>query len=928
MEIRNFILVCIGVVFLLDVQAEELKGLVRNQGETFNFELAGQKNWDYDLKRVKEKNQTKIQLLLKAADQNSLSKITQIENPFVQSILVKQQPLDKKWLVEFILKNESVDTFDYLTDQPSKLIIDFYLNDKLTNDLAQRPETLQASTAKATKTAKPKTLVTAPVKTTTNQVANRNPAQADFLKIEEASGIETSALLKSGLNENTETLFGRFVIKDVEINEKSILRSDNNYYLKFPMLETEFSFWSMMKKNPAVYQFLGYTTEEEKQVQLLKTLFKKKRYLVFKQTVDWFVNKFPESKYLESVSFMTADAFIELWREEKNDKFFELGQFGYLQAIVKYPTSVLAERTSLMLGLLALDKQDYMTAIRRFNNHIENKNFKDRLSTEYAKLGLGYSYSKINKLSDAVSEMDSIEKSSSNPLVQAEAAFRKADFYFDAKKYDAAIDTYNSALKKYSALANLFPNAQFNKMESYFWKRKYLESHQSGLEFAQKFPSHAYAPYALTRVGELLEILGAEQSRSIGSFLETYFRYGDSPKTVVARLHLLSTRMKSMKEEEVKKTIAKMEELSQKSELENIDQFKTTMIADGFSRRMDHEKAIQILSDFYQNNPNRSDSKQVTKRITRNIFDQIKFYSDSGKHKDVLKTYQKYSDTWLKYRDRIDTDFFLGLAYEKAGDFDVALEKYIKTYQNMQAIKGTEKEKWVAVTEDVPSEDSLNLRIADCYYQNKKFQEAYQQVEKIKSPHLLSEVDQVLRVQLASDLYEQKGDLDTAMRYLTELVRVWNGKPELAVGALLDLADMQNKKNDTDEAQKSLEKVLDIAETNKKVAPRDAMRAANFSADLYLKQNKVDEAAKRYTFILDRFESTEDVAEERYKLGEIYFKKGELKKAETVWSKLKGPKAAVWTKITNNKLQEAQWNDDYKKYLKRIPAMSKIEDQQ
>ncbi len=923
MEIRFFILLCCGVCFLTRVQADELKGQVRNQGETFNFELAGQKNWDYDLKRIKEKSQTKIQLFLKTSDQNVISKISQIENPFVQSITVTKQPLDAKWLVEFTLKNDTTETFDYLTDQPSKLIIDFYVTDTLNSGLVSRPDPESVVRPKKLKPAK-----SAAAKDSASAAVARTPAQADFLKMEQAGGIETSPLLKNGISENSESLFSRFVIRDVEINEKSILRSDNNYYLKFPMLETEFPFWTMMKKNPPVYQFQETSGEENKQVQLLKTLFNKKRYLVFKQTADWFQKKFPNSKYQESVAYMTADAFAELWREEKNDKFFEMSQFSYLQALEKYPTSALAERSSLALGFLAIDKMDYMTAIRRFNNHIENKSFKSRISAEYASLGLGYSYSKINKLADANKIMDEIEKSSTNPLVQAEAAFRKADFYFSAQRYDDAVENYNSAANKYANLAHLFPNAQFNKMESHFWKRKYLEAHQSGLEFVQKYPSHQYAPYALTRVGELLDVLGAEQSRSIGTFLETYFRYGDSPKTVVARLHLLSTRMKIMKEEEVKKTIAKMEELSQKSELENIDQFKTTMIADGFSRRMDHEKAIEILSDFFQKNPNRADSKQVTKRITRNIFDQIKFFSDSGKHKEVLQTYQKFSDTWLKYRDRIDTDFFLGLAYENAGDFDVALEKYIKTYDSLQAIKGTEKEKWVLVTEDVPSEDSLNVRIADCYYQTKKFQEAYQRIEKVKMPHLLSEKDQVLRVQLASDLYEQKGDLETAMRYLSELVRVWDGKPELTVGALLDLATMQNKRNTPDEAQKSLEKILEIAETNKKVNPREVLQAANFSADLYLKENKVEDAAKRYTFILDRYEPTQDVSEERFKLGEIHFKKGELKKAENIWSKLKNPNTNVWSRISKNKLQEAQWNDDYKKYLKRIPAMSKIEGQQ
>ena len=383
--------------------------------------------------------------------------------------------------------------------------------------------------------------------------------------------------------------------------------------------------------------------------------------------------------------------------------------------------------------------------------------------------------------------------------------------------------------------------------------------------------------------------------------------------------------MKSMKEEELKQTITKMDELSLKSELVNIDQFKTTMVAEGFARRQNYEKAVDILSDFYQKNPARPDSKQVTKRIIRNIFEQIHHFSVNGKHKDVLKTYQKYADTWIKHQDRIDTDFYLGLAYEMAGDYDVALEKYNKTLNNMQLVKGTEREKWIAVTENLPSEDNLNLRVANVYFQNRNFQKSFEQLEKIKVPQLLSESDQIVRVQLASDLYEKKGDVDTALRYLTELVRVWNGKPELSTGALSRIAEMQIKKKNPEEAQKSLEKILEIASKNRKVSPRDVISAANLSADLYLKQDKLDDAAKKYSFLLEKFDESQNLVEERYKLGDIYFKKGELKKAENIWAKLKGPKATVWSKITENKLKEAQWKDDYKKYLKRIPAMSKME---
>lgn len=913
--------------------AATINGLVKNQGETLNFELSGQKNWDYDLKRVKEKNQTKVQLLVNSLTEDSVSKIKNVDNPYVESIIVQKHVADGKWLIEFVLKNDNVDTFDYLTDQPSKLIVDFYVNENAQDDLIAKPDAKVKKAKLDTKAAAKLVAKKLPSKKSTSEfdetpeMAERKPAQADYLTVDQAGGIETSSLLKGRLNDGADAFLERFVIKDIEINEKAILKSDNNYYLRFPMLEPPFSFWDKMKANPPVYQFEPAKTEENKQVRLIKTLFDKKRFQVFAKTAEWFENKYPKSDYLESIAFMRSDALLEQWKQNKTDKAFDEAKQSYVQNMQKYPTSALAERTSLMLGMLDLDKPDYMAAIRRFNTHAENPNFKDRLSADYAKMGQAFAFSKIKRLEDAVNILNKLESESKNPQIQAEAAFRRGDFYFEDKKFTDAILNYKLALKKYPASEAQFPNATFNQMESNFWLKKYKEAHQSGLDFVAKFNMHPHAPYAMTRVGELLDILGADQSKAVGAYLETFFRYGDNPKTIVARLHLLSTRMKSMKDEELKQTSAKMDELAKKSDLPNVDQFKTVMIADGYSKRGDHQKSIDILANFYQQNPTRPDSKQVTRRIMNNIYDQIRSYSDAGKFKDVLQTVQKYSDTWLSHNDRIDTDYFVGLAYESAGDYEVALDKFQKTQKSMLAIKGTDKEKWVSVTENLPSEDNLNLHIADVNFQMKNFQLAYQQLEKIKTPYLLTEADQIKRIQMASDLYEQKGDSDTAMRYLSELVRVWNGKPELAIGAILRLAEMQNRKGLTADAQKSLEKILDIAEANPKANVRDVIRAANFSANLYQKENKLDDAAKRYTFILNKYDADRNLPEERYKLGDIYFKKGEVKKAETTWAQLKGEGSQFWAKLSADKLKNSQWKDDYKKYLKRIPAMSKIEEQ-
>jgi tetratricopeptide (TPR) repeat protein len=897
--------------------AAELSGRSSFQGETFNFELAGQKNWDYDLKRIKEKGQSKIQLLVKTTDQDTLSKIQNTENPFVKSIQAKPTG-DGQTLIEFVLKSNEVETFDYLTDQPSKLIVDFYQAEGVETDLKTPEKATPAVVSKSG--AKKQAAVT--------KKPNRQPADIDILRIDEPGGIETSVIAKAGLYDGADSEFSRFLMRENEYNEDAVIRAQSNYYLRFPILESEFSFWKKMQETPPIYEFSAQKDEENKQARLLKTLFDKKRFLVFKKTADWFIEKYPHSKYLEVISYMTGDAMMELYKSEKSDSYFSQAQSIYADALKKFPESNLSERTSLMLGMLAVEKQDYMSAIRTLTAHAENAKYQKKISRQYAQIALAYSFSKLNRLEDALKALDQIEKESKDPLVLATAAVYRGDFYFHSKKYNEAIQAYQKAIKNHPIVSNVFPSAFFNKMEAQFWTKNYRGSHVAALDFTKAFPSHEFAPYALTRVGELLEIMGADQSKAVGAYLETHFRYGDNPKTIVARLHLLSTRMKSMKSEELEETLKKMDSLAEKSELENIDQFKTAMVADGFSRRQDYTRAIDILSAFYQQNPTRPDSKQVTQRIVRNVNDELKYLADKKEFKDLLKTYKNYADSWLKGQNRIDTDYLLGLAYENAGAYGVAVEKFGKTLEGLNRLTGSPQEKEIRVNEYLPSLDEINLKLSENLYADKEFQSAYKSLERIKNPLQLSEEDQVSRIMLASKLYEQKGDIETSIRYLSELGRLWKGSPDLALPVYMRLGDMQVKQNSVSDAISNYKKSLDILLKQESPNQYTVKELGRSYLAILEKQKQPDDAIAMMTQLVQKFDSKYKMSEEKYQLGALYFNKGELKKAEQTWAGISDAEGGIWKKLANEKLQQASWDESYKKHIKRIPAMSQMEGQQ
>ena len=938
---KHFLKFTIALIVILGISlpkswAANMQTNLRVQGDTLNFEVSGQKNWDYDLKRVQDSKSVKVQLQVKGLDEASTRNLKNVQNPFVKEVKVLPKAVDGFTVIEFTLANDSVDAFDYLTDQPSKLVVDFYKNDERIKAPQANGSTDSESAAggtagdKATTGKKLKKAGSNPGKVAAtdkkHQSPSRYPADYDALKIEEENGILTFVQqdvdLKSGLFDGGDEKFHRFKIKEIEIKKNAIIKGLANYYLRFPMLSHEMNFWTAMKKNPPEYEIAADEGEENKQARFLKVLYDRKRTLVLKKTTGWFEgkDKFPNSKYLEQIYYMNADSLVNLWRETGEAKYFDDAMQFYGKAMMKFPNSKLNERTSLLMGFLNLDKKDYLTAIRKLSGHIDNPAYKGRPSQEYAKLGLALALLNSNKLEDGLALLDDVEKNTKNEMTRAEASFRRGDFYFDQGKYQEAVQAYDVSNKKYAKQTQLFPNAHFNRMEALFRLKLPELSHSQALEFVQRYPDHEYAPYALTRVGELLEILGADQSKSVGAYLETHFRYGDNPKTVVSRLHLLSTRMKVMKEQEVRETIAKMNELAEQSKLEDIQQFKTTMIADGYSRRKEYDKAIEILTQFYQKEPNKPDSYQVTLRIMRNINDQMKEYSSKDDFQNVLKSYKRFADTWLKAQPRIDTNFYVAKAYQSAGSYNTALKLYDKLRKQIGLLKDDVVSTAIRANQDIPTDDVINLMQAQCLYEENRYQEAYEKMQSISNPDALSVQDQINRVHYTALLYEKKGELNAAVRYLTELTKVWKDKYELLAPSVLHLANLEIKRKQPEFAIDNLNELL-----KSKVSDKHKLEAYKKLADVAISEKKSDLAIKTISNLLENFETKEILSSYRYKLGELYFNQGEIKKASDVWAELKGNESAFWSQLAQNKMRDSNWNEENKKYLKRIPAMSKSE---
>lgn len=933
--LRTFICL-LTLAFSTAAGAAPVTAKIFRQGPTTSFQLGGADHWEYRVQKTEIGGKPVIELDAPAIESAKLAEIVKWNQGLLTKVEVVPGAPSGRSLVRFFLAAANVEYFDYQTDQPSRLILDFYTEEAkkkaADNDEPKEAGKPKAKTAKGGKNAK-----------------DRKPA-SDLLKLGkyDALKVESENIAKetelkngplppggesqSGVYDGADPSFSRFTIQDYEIKEEAIISAKQNLYMEFPMLRLDLTALQTLISKQPLYEIAAKEgadvdpkkVEENKQARLLLTLFNNKRYNVLLKSANWFRDKFPESEYQEMIDAMVADSQFAIWRETKATGDFDDSILKYRQFIEKYPKSALVPHYQLIMGFATLDRGDYLNAIRNFQLFLRDQ--KDSAHTDLVQLAIAEAHLKINQFDQAIDMYKKVMREGKSLIDRQRAAYFVGDGYFKKKDYKQAIQAYQTAIQQYPEAISEFPNSYYNQASASFQLEQYRESLDQYRQFLVRFPENNYAGYAMTRVGELLEILGADESRVVGAYLETTFRYGDAPSAVVAKLRLLSSRFKGMKPKEVDKSAEEILTLAKSSHLPKIEQFATLMVADGYTKRGEFDRTIDLLVKYYQEHPTTADTKLLSSRIAKNINDKIRQQVVGGNFMEALSTFDKFSQSWLKSSSRIDTKYLIGRAYEQAGAQGEAEKLYRMTINKIYAMADTQAGRETNVFEKLPSPDELNLRLAATTFHQRKWGEAHDFLINVKNPDKLPEKQQIERVQIAAALLEKRGDLTSAVRYLTDVLKVFKGVPSMLAAPYLDLGDMETRMGKKDDAIKSYRRVDELMDDSADVDPTVHALALEKAGNLQLESGKTADAIASFNELLEKYDTKRQINSIRYKLGKIHFDKGDLKKANEVWQALPADGPSVfWSQMAQENLKNSKWKDDYQKYMGRIPAMAKPE---
>jgi len=898
------------------VQAE-----ISRLADTSHVEFKGLRQWKYDLQ--KSGGDTFV-LSLPALDDASIARLQSFRDPLIKSVRVEKQGVDGLFQVYFQMAQKDVESFDYLTDDPSRLILDFYKAEPPPPAPVAAAAVPAAGAAANTKTPS-STQPHKPTKPTAaaNKGGGRKPAGDEILNPEPIAQKPSFSPLMVGMFDGADDNYDRFRIKDYEIREDAIISSKNQIYLPFPMLKLKIDLLDRLSAQDPEYIIHPKDTKENKEARLLLALYQRQRYGVFLRTYNYFAKKYPNSEYGEILKNLAAHVHLDRWRREHNAPDFERAQALYNELVQKYPESPLREHNHLLLGAAQMEYGEALATLQTLQSYA--RTYPKSPEIPNLRKAMAEAYLIIRQFDLATDAYKSIIRDFPDTPHAIEAQFRLGDVPFARGDYTQAIRTYEGVLKGLPAQEKNFANLNFNMAEARFWQRDYRKALENYVQFVNLFPTHEYGGYALTRIGELLGILGADQRRVMGAYLESYFRFPKHPGAQVARIRMLSQQMRGMKPHELKRALAEIESISRTLPVAGIEEFSTLMVGEGLSGRGEYLKALDTLIGYYQANPNVPNAPRIRSRILRNLANEIKERVERGDFLKALAFYGQYKSTWLKNIDRIDIPYYVAGAYERAGAFGQAEEIYQQTLADRMKIQGTDIERDKRVQEHLPGVASLRLRLAVTQAQDRRYLDAYSNLKAIGSGADLKPEETIERVQLGALIAEQRDEPKRAREALLELVKKWSGDPALLAPVNLQLAQTYMRTRDFAEAENYADKVLNISGGESPVATAVVVDAFQVKGDAQLAQKKAMASVETYMKLLNQYESQVPLSNLRYKVGQILFERGDLKGASDTWAPLQGTEHDFLYKIGREKLADTKWRDEYKRYMNRIPAMASQE---
>jgi len=917
LRMPKFILSFLVLLIVNPVFAVEIALEAKKTGISIVFE--GKDVWDYNI----DLKSNTLKITVPKLSSASVKKLKEVTNIAIIFVKINTDLSSRSDILEFKIP-PGFDYFDYVLQKPSRLVVDIYnKNPKpvTSSDLEHQPKIDQEKKVDDT-----------PMRSPSNEqklgVGTIDDLQLNF----DMDGPKVQAV---GLFDASDRFFDRFKIPKSEIEKNPELKFALGNYIDYPFMDERLTILDRMKENMPEYRIEdNFSTgslraKEMEHARLLLTLFNRNRNLTFIKAAAWFEKTYPQSKYEEIVRAMWADTHYKIYLSEpkKQRRHLELAKARYEELIEKFPASELVPRIKIFMGYSSIEERDFISALRWFQRFV--RSYPDSIILDTARLGVIRSLTGANQFAEAKNEIQSIRATTchANIACRLKADLQLTDISINKKDWPAAEKIFELISREFPIDEITEERYFYNYASVMFAQRRFLLALDMYLEFITRFPNDKFAGFALTRIGEIIDINSTNSNRALGAYLEANFRYGTEvgSTALFARIRLLEKQLPSLSGRARQVAISEIINLSKSAKLPLAEDFGNFIVAEALKRSGDYDEALTYLVDYYRNHPTHSLNRVYFKKIQDIQARKLARISEM-QPLEALKFHELLQIDWLKNTKRIDVTFTLAESYFKLGDYRTAEKFYKEAVEQIKSYDFSSIENQVAfMRQNSPRLSNVYLRLAH----TQRIQKKWKEVEgSIASLDMLGEEllpsQKIERAALLSQVLKEKGQPEYALRYLTDMRKIASENPDREIDILFKEVDAFKKSAD----HKSIVQLA--GSINRECVKQNPHPLCyKYERDVLNSMKKIlaeSEYATELREFLEHYSESRNLDDLRYELGRIYLRSNNIAEAERIWSQFRNVDSG-WGKLAKSDLEGVKFDSAYRDYLKKIPSLSRSSSQ-
>ncbi len=512
------------------------------------------------------------------------------------------------------------------------------------------------------------------------------------------------------------------------------------------------------------------------------------------------------------------------------------------------------------------------------------------------------------------------------------------DVYFQRKQFRKSVDAYQKALHEYPEFK--FPHVYYNLAESLFWLGQWNQSLKSYHRFIKTFPSHPYESYALARIGELLDILGANKEKIMGTFSENHFRFQGHPGAQLSRVRWLSEKMKEMKSQNIHKALVEMREVAKKSSLIHMREFVVLKAAESFQHRNEHDRSLSYLITLLKRSGD-SDSinfrEFARKRIVENIRFQMREFLIKSNYMGVLEKYKEYEDVWDRYLNlktspqTLDIHYFLAYSFEMSGFDEESLRRYKAILSRLNYLN---ESGYLRNVESISYlRESLRLRVAVSYVKTKRQDEAFLLFKKIgivpnKRYRVKNKIERALWL---AKIYEKRKQYLRAQNILEEEMKgllnfIQPSQGALFISAMISLSKLYLNIENENKAKAILRQAEIWIQKNQDFKIGDSLKKRFFltKAEVLKGRGEYKEALDIYMKFLKDPISAPWARFVYYKVGDILLNQDQIQDVQKIASTFSEEESHFYHRWIEERLDYKRWIKKHKSSMKMIQMVARL----